>query len=178
MVAVAGGLGYQAVTAGQGSAAAGVAGGLALGAMWLAWWTWCVRAEWRITDGRIVRLRRVGRAVREQFVGDEIILAEHSDSDGDIWYKVEIAGQAAGAEAAGHNLRKRRTVHSQLHDPTEPRRIAAWLAAEAGLPVTDGIKSPAEKAAETAELMRKLAESGRFGRWMAGALSRRVAKRE
>jgi hypothetical protein len=139
----------------------------ALGMCWVTVRLHFAREEWRVDRGRVTEQRRFLGKVRTRFAGTAVRVSETRDSDGDAWFAVDLEGP----ETAG-----RRKIMSQLRDPTEPRRIAAWLAAKAGLPLVDAIPSPVDKEVELAAAIRQLEASGRFGRWIARLLAKTQRK--
>ena len=129
------------------------------------------RDEWRIDPGRIVQQRRFGSRVKTVFEATAISLSESKDSDNDRSFKVELISPATPPHASRET---RRTLLSQLHDGSAPRRLAAWLAAASGLPLADTVQAPFASTADTAALLRQLADTGRFGRWAARWLGQKL----
>jgi hypothetical protein len=111
-----------------------------------------------------VQQRRFGSRVKTVFEATAISLSESRDSDNDNSFKVELIAPASPPHTPKE---ARRTLLSQLHDVSAPRRLATWLAATSGISLADTIKSPSATAAENAALLRQLADTGRFGRWAA-----------
>ena len=122
------------------------------------------RNEWRVERGRIVQQRRVGSRVNTVFEATAISLSESVDSDHDSTFQVELITPASPPHIPKDT---RRTLLSQLHDVSAPRRLATWLAATSGIELADTVKSRSASAADNAVLLRQLADDGRVGRWVA-----------
>jgi hypothetical protein len=114
--------------------------------------TWA-REEWRLEPGRVVRQRRSGSRRREGGAGTALRLTETTDSDGDRLYKLSVLGDAG----------QTRTLGGQMHDPTEPRLLARWLAARTGMPFED-----LATAEERARNVQTQAEARRLAREWVG----------
>ena len=142
-----------------------------------ATWGACVvqfgRPEWRVEKGRIVQQRRFRSRVRPKFTGTSIHVSESHDSDGDAWYLLEIAAPDPTHDPNGSGRLRRKKIISRLHDATEPRRLAAWLAMKSGLPIDDSIKA-IPTTASVRDLVGQLENSGRFGRAAAKLIGRRT----
>ena len=165
---------------------AALSAGLAWGAVWLA----RGRMEWRLGSGRIVLQRRFGSDVRELFTGTRLELSMTTDSDGDPWFELEALSAEAAAEAsaapagvagwprARGNRRNRRPIVRTMNDDAVPRRLGAWLAHRADLPLVDRT-SPEARRAELEALRARLAQSGRLGEIASRLLERvEVGRRE
>lgn len=142
-------------------------------ACWLAWqalWLHRGRKEWRIERGRLVHQRRFGWSVTELAEARALELTESRDGDGDYWYRLE----APLTDQPGKNPGRRVTVQQVLHDPTEPRGLGLYLARRAGISFRDLVPDDAARAAELAKLTDALAASGKFGRWAARYLTKRL----
>ena len=62
--------------------------------------------------------------------------------------------------------KERRTIVSVLHDPIVPRRLGAWMARAATLPLTDAT-TPEARRAEIVDLTVQLEQAGPLGRFAA-----------
>jgi hypothetical protein len=148
--------------------------GLAFLALALGWGAWRIsntRREWRIDPGRLSLRRRSARGARDLFEGHSLEFIETSDSDGDRWYTLYAV--AAGAPPAQvppriSDLRLRRKISRSMDDPSEPRRLGAWIARRTGMRLED--RTPAVHTVQLAELLGRLEASGRLGRWLAKRL--------
>lgn len=153
-----------------------IATAVAVAAVAGATWLTLGRIEWRIEPGRIIRQCRFHHRTRPLFEGTAVILADSRDSDGDPWYRVEIARAAPPHQTSQSTHGSRAKVYSCMHDPAEPRRLAEWMAARAGLSVQDQ-RTPISTGPTAADLAKLLATSGRLGRWAARLLQPRSGER-
>lgn len=126
------------------------------GAVRLTW----AREEWRLERGQLVRQKRFGSRRREDLKGIALRLSESADSDGDLWFALEVRAESG----ATHTLVRR------MHDATEPRQLGRWLAARTGVPFED-LATPEERArvqaaeaALRAEQLKMIRE--RFRSWV------------
>ena len=131
------------------------------------------RPEWRVEKGQIVQQRRFGSRVRRKFTGTGIHLSQSRDSDGDAWYLLELSAPAATHVTARSGRLRRKKIISRLHDETEPRRLAEWLAMKSGLTIDDSIKTNSTTAS-VRDLVGQLENSGRLGRAAAKLFTRRT----
>lgn len=146
----------------------GIASGATLaGALWLGFG----RTEWRIRPGRLARQRRFGSRVGSGLEVGCIHLVETKGSDGDDWYHVRL--EHASAAVSDRSRRRDLTLVSRIHDDTEPRRLAEWLAHQSGLPLRDEIPTPEERTADRHRQLEQLKSSGRFGAWVARRIESR-----
>jgi hypothetical protein len=97
-----------------------------------AYWLEASRQEFKIGGQRVVVRRRWRGTVRELLVADRLELVRSTDSDGDIWYKLEAVN--TGAPKA---RKVRRTLASAMNDPFPPTALGRRLAARAGVPYTE-----------------------------------------
>jgi len=151
--------------------------GLALLALALGWGAWRIsstRREWRIDPGRLVLRRRSARGVRELFEARSLEFVATTDSDDDRWYTLyAVAPGAPPTQVPPRiaDLRLRRKIARAMDDPSEPRRLGAWIAQRSGLRLDD--RSPADmKAVSLTDLLGRLEASGCLGRWLAKRLPR------
>jgi hypothetical protein len=139
---------------------------LAWGAAWLAH----ARTEYRIGSGFVTFRRRFRSTVRDLFETRRLELTVRSDSDGDEWYGLDGLSSDAPAPApsgyARWTSKERRTIVSVLHDPIVPRRLGAWMARAATLPLTDAT-TPEARRAEIVDLTVQLEQAGPLGRFAA-----------
>ncbi|MGB7564674.1 MAG: hypothetical protein WBM08_07955 [Prochlorococcaceae cyanobacterium] len=154
--------------------AAALAGLCVWGALWLAFG----RIEWRLGPRQLVQQRRFRGRARERWRARALELLETCDSDNDRWYDlraIELSGDGPRQPPKALSLTK------EIHDPSVPRALGLWLARQTRVPFHDRVPSEAERLAEReAELTRlrdQLAQSGRAGRWLLGALERAVGPR-
>jgi hypothetical protein len=137
-----------------------LAGAVGWGAVWLSFG----RGEWRLDQGRLVLQRRFGgnRTQRFEAVSLELI-EDNSGEDGPNYLLTAVAAGAPAWTRSQSTSKQRRTIHSQMNDPTEPRNFGLWLSQRCELPFTDFTTAQA-KAQELDALKQQLAGSGRFGR--------------
>ena len=161
-------------TNGDGLPAASMLAVLTLALGWSAWRISRTRLEWRIDPGRLSLRRRAPGGAAELFEAQSLEFVETTDSDGDRWYTLYAV--APGAPPAHFpprfaDLRLRRRISREMDDPSEPRRLGAWIARRSGLRLEDRAP-PAAKTIEMAELVARLEATGRLGRWLAKRLPR------
>jgi hypothetical protein len=138
-------------------------------------WLFRGRVEWRIGSAGLTQRRRYGRRVRDVFEGRALELTVSSNGDNGRGYALEaIASETP--EADSNSKKSRRQIYRTLGDPTEPRRLARWLASRTGLPFTDRT-TPEERDAELARLKEQLSEKGRFGQWVVQFIEQAEARR-
>ena len=165
------------VVAGAPTNAEGLPAALLLGALTLAlgWGAWRIsrtRLEWRIDPGRLSLRRRSAGGARELFEGRSLEFVDTTDSDGDRWYTLyAVAPGAPPAQVPMRlsDLRLRRKLAREMDDPSEPRRLGAWIARRSGLRLDDRTRATTN-AADLAELLARLEATGRLGRWLAKRL--------
>ncbi len=116
-------------TTGPAIVLSGIAALFACGAYWLD----VGRQEFRLGGERIVVQRRWRGKAKELFVADRLELTLSTDSDGDVWYKLE--GVSSGpVDPRLRRPKTRRTLSSALNDPFEPAALGKWLSARSGTP--------------------------------------------
>lgn len=165
------------VVAGARTSAEGLPASFMLGALTLAlgWGAWRIsrtRLEWRIDPGRLSLRRRSAGGARELFEGRSLEFVDTTDSDGDRWYTLyAVAPGAPPAQVPMRlsDLRLRRKLAREMDDPSEPRRLGAWIARRSGLNLDDRTRATT-KAADLAEMVARLEATGRLGRWLANRL--------
>jgi hypothetical protein len=145
--------------------------GLAASANWL----FRGRVEWRIGSAGLTQRRRYGRRVRDVFEARALELTVSSTGDNGRGYALE-AIVSETPEAGSNSKKSRRQIIRTMGDPTEPRRLARWLASRTGLPFTDRT-TPEERDAELARLKEQLSEKGRFGQWVVRFIEQAEARR-
>jgi len=59
-----------------------------------------------------------------------------TDSDGDVWYKLEAVNTGA-FDPHPRRFKERRTLSSAMNDSFEPAALGRWLAARTGMPYTE-----------------------------------------
>ena len=91
-----------------------------------AWWLDAGRQEWKVGGQRVVVRRRWRGRLKELFVADRLELSLHTDSDGDVWFKLEAVSEG-----------RRRMLSQAMNDPFEPRALGRWLAARSGVPYVE-----------------------------------------
>jgi hypothetical protein len=129
------------------------------------------RVEWRIGNGSLMRRRRVGTRLRDLEDISRLRLTQTSDSDGDVWYKLEaVPVDAATPRRFGNSV-----IERVVSDPAIPRRLGAWLAERAKIPLEDAATPQALKLDLDVTLAR-LRERGAIGRTVAGWLEGLAAK--
>jgi len=105
---------------------------VALGSYWLE----VGRQEIKLGGERALVRRRWRGKVRDLFVADQLELRLSTDSDGDVWYKLE--GINSGAfDPYPRRFKDRRTLSSAMNDPFEPEALGRWLAARTGMHFTE-----------------------------------------
>ena len=134
------------------------------------------RTEWKLQAGRLIQQRRTGSRVRVLFEGQSLSVDSRTDSDGDTWYSANVIASTVPHATAREIRRSRRTLLQQMHDPTEPRRLAEWLAAKTGMPLTDTAGSTGATP-DIATLTRQLEGAGTLGGWAARMIRGRTDKR-
>ena len=100
-----------------------------------AYWLDVGRQEFRLGGERVVVRRRWRGKLKELFVADRLELTLSTDSDGDVWYKLEGVSSAPVDPRQGR-VKTRRTLASALNDPFEPTALGRWLSARSGTPYT------------------------------------------
>ena len=168
-------VGYAAVREWEFIALAALTLAATIAAGWGCVWLARGRNEWRIGSGRLVLRRRFGAQVRDLFEARRLELTVSSDSDGDEWFDLEAVGDPSASPEPATALRQvgrptnRRSIARVMTDPTVPRRLGAWLARAADLPLEDRTTRQS-KAIELAELRTQLEATGRLGKWAAKLL--------
>ena len=152
--------------------ACAAAAGLAWGALWL----WRGRQEWVLGSGRILLRRRFGPRLRDVFEARSLELVVFSDGDGDTWYGLEALAAAEPEPVAPWTRRRgatrsRRPIAHSIRDPVVPRRLGAWLAQRAGLPLRDRT-TEAARTADLATLRAGLEKTGKVGQLAARLIGR------
>ena len=117
-----------------------VAALFAAGAVWLD----AQRLELRLGSGTITCQRRLGRKLRTLFQIDRLELTQSTDSDGDVWYRLEGVSSAPFDPQRPRRRTRRRLVQA-MNDPFEPNALGEWLAARSG--VRFGVYEPAQRRA-------------------------------
>jgi hypothetical protein len=131
--------------------------------------SWC-RDEWVLGAGRLRLQRRVRGRAQPRFEASALRLEEHSDSDGDLWYKLVALDAGASPLLPIREARRHECgVMSVAGDPTDVDNLGRWLAQRCGLPLEDATTAEG-RAREAERLRQQLAASGRVGRWMARRL--------
>ena len=157
------------------SALAVMVGLVALAATWGSLRLSTTRTEWKLEPGKLTLQRRTGSRVRVLFEGQAVALSSSRDSDGDTWYAAEAVATTGPNPTPRDHRRARRTLLNHMHDSTDPRRMAEWVAARCRVPFSDTTTSAAT-AADLAAVVRQLEATGRFGRWTARFLTRAAKK--
>ncbi len=116
-------------------------GSAALALCWGAGWLSFTRTEWRLEPTRIVQQRRTGSRVRPLFEGNAIVLDTSTDSDGDVWYGLELIAPAYSDASSAERRRVRRTLLRRMNDPTTPRRLAEWIVERTGVAFSESSES-------------------------------------
>jgi hypothetical protein len=119
-----------------------VVGAFALPATWGAWRLAFTRVEWELQPGRLIQQRRRGSKIRVLFEGRVLVVDSSRDSDGDIWYAAGILAPTTTQPTGREKRRSRRNLVKQMHDSTEPRRLAEWIAGKTGMPVFPSMAAP------------------------------------
>ena len=140
----------------------------ALFALWSAARLSWGRVEWRVEPGRLTMRRRSGSRVTEEFVATSLELNRIDDHDGAVRFELAALAEAPAADGAP-SIGSRRRIASSINDPSTPRRLGRWLAARAGVPLSD-LATDEARAADVARMLASLPQAGRLGRW----LSRRL----
>lgn len=131
--------------------------------------SWC-HDEWVLGAGRLRLQRRVRGRAQPRFEASALRLEEHTDSDGDLWYKlVALDAGASPLLPIREARRHERGVMSAAGDPTDVDNLGRWLAERCGLPLEDATTAEG-RAREAERLRQQLAASGQLGRWMARRL--------
>jgi hypothetical protein len=104
----------------------------ALIALW-AYWLEVGRQEIKLGGERAYVRRRWRGKVRDLFVADKLELRLSTDSDGDVWYRLEAINSGA-FDPHPRRSKDRRTLSSAMNDPFEPEALGRWLAARTGMP--------------------------------------------
>ena len=107
----------------------------ALVGLW-AYWLEAGRQEIKLGGERALVRRRWRGKVRELLVADRLELAVTTDSDGDVWYKLEAVNTGA-FDPHPRKFKERRTLSSAMNDSFEPTALGRWLAARTGMPYTE-----------------------------------------
>jgi len=149
---------------------------LMLGALaaWLVKQTlWLLRGrkEWRIESGRLVCQRRFADKVTELYQARALELTESRDSDGDRWYHLHAIDLAPSPHAVNAKIPEKDQIAQALRDATDPRCVGQWIARHTTIPLHDRIPTEADKQAERARMIRQLAGTGKFGRFIADRMS-------
>ena len=120
-----------AATIGPALVLTGIAALFACGAYWLE----AGRQEVRLGGERVVVRRRWRGKVKDLFTADRLELTLSTDSDGDVWYRLEGVSTSP-VDRNQRRARTRRTLSSAMNDPFEPTALGRWLAARSGTPYT------------------------------------------
>jgi len=104
----------------------------ALGAYWLE----VGRQEIKLGGERADVRRRWRGKLRDLIVADRLELKVTTDSDGDVWYKLEAVNTGT-FDPHPRRFKERRTLSSAMNDPFEPSALGRWLAARTGMPYTE-----------------------------------------
>jgi len=107
----------------------------ALVALW-AYWLETGRQEIKLGSERALVRRRWRGKLRELLVADRLELEVSTDSDGDVWYKLEAVNTGA-FDPHPRRFKERRTLSSAMNDSFEPAALGRWLAARTGMPYTE-----------------------------------------
>lgn len=146
---------------------------IAAGAAFAGWGayrlSWC-RDEWVLGNGSLRMQRRIRGRAQPRFEAAALRLEEHSDSDGDLWYKLVALDAGASPSLPIREARRHECgVMSAVGDPTDVHNLGRWLAERCGLPLEDATTGEG-RAREAERLRQQLAASGQVGRWMARRL--------
>jgi hypothetical protein len=112
----------------------------AAGAVWLD----TQRLELRLGSATITCQRRLGRKLYELFQIDRLELTLSTDSDGDVWYRLDGVSSAP-VDPLRSRRRTRRRIAQAMNDPFEPNALGEWLAVRSGVPF--GVFEPAKRRA-------------------------------
>jgi hypothetical protein len=127
------------------------------------------RHEWRWSAKRLRLDWRFRGQVRTVFEGDSLELGVSSDSDGDRWYELKAFATPTPGPGPAPKSRKHKAIARSMGDPLEPRALGEWLALRCGIALQDNTDTSA-RAAQTEQLRKQLAASGKLGAWIANLL--------
>lgn len=145
---------------------------LAASAAWLS----RGRVEWRIGSGRITQRRRFGSSAKDMFEASRLEIVVESDSNRADWYALYACNNEpdpkpyVGVQRLSTLQKNRRRIAAVIRDPLVPRRLGAWLARAANVPVQDKT-TPEARATDLKALEEQLVQSGPLGRLAARFIS-------